>query len=232
MKKKYQNVSLDDCDVVVALGGDGFMLKTLHSLIDIPKPVYGMNTGSVGFLMNHYNSDNLLDTIYNAHSSSINPLIVEAFKIDNTISKLYAINEVSILRRSHQTAHLKIEVNGLTRLDPLIADGVLVASPAGSTAYNFSAHGPILPLESPLMALTAISAFRPRRWQGAILSNQLSIEISGHNVEKRPISASVDNQEFGLVSKIRVKTDFSKKLTLLHTGKMSLNERIFSEQFG
>ena len=221
----------DDADVIVALGGDGFMLQTLHAYMDTGKRIYGMNRGSVGFLMNEYSEDRLRERIAAAEAETIRPLRMTAIDADGMEHSANAINEVSLLRQSYQAAKIRITVDGHVRLDELICDGVMVATPAGSTAYNLSAHGPILPIDAPLLALTPISPFRPRRWRGAILNNRAVVTFRAREVEKRPVSAVADNVEFHNVVEVVVREGREHRATLLFDPGTSLEERVLSEQF-
>lgn len=228
----YGETSFEEADVVVALGGDGIMLQTLHRCLRKPKPIYGMNRGSVGFLMNEFSDNDLLDRIQSADHSTINPLLMKATATDGTTLKARAINEVSLYRQSYQAAKIAISIDGQMRMPELVCDGVLVATPAGSTAYNFSAHGPIIPLGASLLALTPISPFRPRRWRGALLKDRASIILQVLEPEKRPVAAVADHTEVRHVSEVEVKLDHSITLTMLHDAGRSLDERILNEQFG
>lgn len=231
LKERYGNVSLQDADVIVALGGDGAMLQTLHSTIERPRPIYGMNFGSIGFLMNEYNSDNLLNRLELAEENIIHPLKLKAYNGQEQSLNALAINEVSLFRQSHQAAKLKITVDGKLRLAELICDGVMVATPAGSTAYNFSAHGPIIPVGAQLLALTPISPFRPRRWRGALLRNHATVVIEALEPNKRPISAVADHHEFKDIRRVEISEDQSIALRLLFDPGHALDERIINEQF-
>ena len=231
LAERYRNCPLDDADVIVALGGDGLMLQTLHKVMRKPKPIYGMNRGSVGFLMNEYRDRGLRKRLEDARSSIIHPLIMMAADVKGVETTARAINEVSLLRQTYQAAKLSISVDGATQLEELIADGVLVATPAGSTAYNLSANGPILPLDAPLMALTPISAFRPRRWRGALLPDRATVRIDVHEADKRPVSAVADHVEIRRVARVEVAMDHATSLVLLHDPGQSLDERILREQF-
>lgn len=226
-------VDIADADQAVVLGGDGFMLQTLHQMLNRRKimPVYGMNLGTVGFLMNNWKQDDLLERITNARPFKVKPLKMDVETISGATFSLPAINEVSLLRETRQTAKLEIEVNGRIMLEELVCDGVLVATPAGSTAYNLSANGPILPLGSNLLALTPISPFRPRRWKGAILPEKMPISIKVLNAEKRPVSAVGDQQEVRDVAKVTISTDRSQTLTMLFDPEHALDDRIAMEQF-
>jgi len=228
---RYGDCSPDKADVIVALGGDGLMLQTLHRFMDAPKPIYGMNRGSVGFLMNEFSEQNLRERLQAARASIIHPLIMRAEDIKGAVTEARAINEVSLLRQTYQTAKLRISVDGAVRLEELIADGVLVSTPAGSTAYNLSANGPILPLAAPLMALTPISAFRPRRWRGALLPDHAKVAIEILEAEKRPVAAVADHAETRRVRRVDVSMDHKTALVILHDPGHSLDERILREQF-
>lgn len=229
---RYGNVSSEDAEVVVALGGDGLMLQTLHKYISSGKPIYGMNRGSVGFLMNEYAEDGLVERIWNSERSVIHPLAMTTVDIHGERQDALAINEVSLLRQTSQVAKLRISVDGHPRMDELIADGVLIATPAGSTAYNLSANGPILPLNATLLALTPISPFRPRRWRGALLPDRVALTIEVLESAKRPVSATADHHEVRDVATVSVEMDRSKSMILLHDPGHSLDERILREQFG
>ncbi|QLP97682.1 MAG: NAD kinase [Rhodoblastus sp.] len=229
---RYGEAPLRQADVIVALGGDGLMLQTLHDAIDSGTPIYGMNRGSVGFLMNEYRETGLRRRLEAAHASVIHPLRMRAVDSQGFVVEALAINEVSMLRQSYQAAKLRISVDGQERLPELIADGVLVATPAGSTAYNLSANGPILPLEAPLLALTPLSPFRPRRWRGALLPDKAAVAIEVMEPDKRPVSAVADHTEVKRVLRVEASMDLDRKLVLLHDPGHSLEERILREQFG
>ena len=228
----YGNLDPDAAEVVVALGGDGLMLQVLHRFMGSGKPIYGMNRGSVGFLMNEYGEEGLPERIAAAESSMVHPLVMTVANRDGMISTARAINEVSLLRQSSQVAKVRISVDGRERLNELVADGLLVATPAGSTAYNLSANGPILPLDAPLMALTPISAFRPRRWRGALLSDRMRVSVEVLEVDKRPVAATADHHEIKDVRSIEIAMDHDTGLVLLSDPGHSLDERILREQFG
>jgi NAD+ kinase len=217
--------------VIVALGGDGFMLETLHRYLDREVPIYGMNCGTIGFLMNQYGEDGLPERIARSQPVTLRPLQMKARSRDGRITEAIAINEVSLLRETRQTAKLAIRVDGKVRLRELICDGVLLSTPAGSTAYNLSAHGPILPLGSNLLALTPISAFRPRRWRGALLPETVETVFDICEPEKRPVSAVADSTEVRDVIEVSVRVDQTHRLTLLFDPEHNLEERILSEQF-
>lgn len=218
-------------DVVVALGGDGHMLDALRRRLGDGKPVYGMNRGTVGFLMNEYREDELLDRIAMAEPVGIRPLVMRARTRSGEEFERRAINEVSLLRQTAQTARIRISVDGRERLSELACDGVLVATPAGSTAYNLSAHGPILPISSRLLALTPISPFRPRRWRGALLAHDAEVAFDVLDADLRPVSASADSQEVRDVAAVRVREDDQSELTMLFDAGHALDERILREQF-
>jgi NAD+ kinase len=228
---RYGNVPAADADVIVALGGDGFMLQTLHAHIDSGAPIYGMNRGSVGFLMNEYHEEGLPERIAIAHAETIRPLRMTATAANGMASRALAINEVSLLRQSYQAAKIRISVDGQVRLEELICDGVMVATPAGSTAYNLSAQGPILPLDAPLLALTPVSAFRPRRWRGALLPNRVTVRLDILEPEKRPVNAVADHTEVKSVLSVTVAEAPDVTATILFDQNHSWNERILTEQF-
>ncbi len=232
LARRYGNVESDDADVVVALGGDGLMLQTMHRFMGERKPIFGMNRGSVGFLMNEYQANNLPQRLAAAERSTIHPLIMRVTDTNGKTHEARAINEVSLLRQTYQAAKLKISIDGRERLDELICDGILVSTPAGSTAYNLSANGPILPLDAPLMALTPISAFRPRRWRGALLPDKGKVLIDVLESEKRPVAAVADHFEVRDVQSVEVVMDHDTGVEILHDPGHSLEERILREQFG
>lgn len=227
----YPNVDLEEADVIVVLGGDGFMLHTLHQSIHQGKYFYGMNRGSVGFLMNRYSEADLLERLEHAVMTTLFPLEMTAEVFQDGIKKRLAINEVYLLRETAQAAKIRVDVDGITRIEELVCDGVMVATSAGSTAYNFSAHGPILPIGSGLLALTPVSAFRPRRWRGALLPHRATVEFHILDPEKRPVSAVADNLEVRDVRYVRVHEDQSRPLNLLFDPEHHLEERILNEQF-
>lgn len=227
----YGTVSEAEADVIVALGGDGFMLETLHANLTRRTPVYGMNRGSVGFLMNDYEEDGLLERIGSAGRAVIHPLQMDAWTESGAVHTGLAINEVSLLRQTRQSAKLKISVDGKVRLEELSCDGCMVATPAGSTAYNLSAHGPIIPLDARMLALTPISAFRPRRWRGALLPHRARVEFEVLEADKRPVSAVADSLEIRRVVKVAVKERRDVALTMLFDAGRSFEERVLAEQF-
>ncbi len=220
-----------EADIIVALGGDGFMLETLHANLSRRTPVYGMNRGSVGFLMNDYEEEGLVQRIAAAGRAVIHPLQMDAFTETGQAQSGLAINEVSLLRQTRQSAKLRISVDGKVRLEELTCDGCLVATPAGSTAYNLSAHGPIIPLDARMLALTPISAFRPRRWRGALLSHRARVEFEVLEADKRPVSAVADGLEFRRVTRVAVKERRDIALTMLFDAGRSFEERVLAEQF-
>lgn len=221
----------EEADVICALGGDGFMLQTLHRHGGRGVPVYGMKLGTVGFLMNHYRPDELSSRLRNAQAAVLRPLEMTAITEAGASSSFLAYNEVSLLRQTRQTAQLRVHLNGQPRLDELVCDGVLVATPAGSTAYNFSAHGPILPLGSAVIALTPIAAFRPRRWRGAILRSDTEVRLEVLDPYKRPVSATADSHEVRNVVEVSVRESRDRTVTLLFDPEHNLEERILNEQF-
>ncbi|WP_309623425.1 NAD kinase [Novosphingobium sp.] len=234
LRQDHAFVPLDEADVAVVLGGDGQMLHALHQMLDAGRviPAYGLNLGTVGFLMNQPRSSRpLAERIARARPLAVNPLAMTAFTGDGREHKASAINEVSLLRETRQTARLEILVNGKVRIAELFCDGILVATPAGSTAYNLSAHGPILPMGSAMLALTPISPFRPRRWRGAIIPDNYEIEFRVLDPEKRPVAAVADQQELRDILSVKVKVAREEQLTLLFDPGKTLEERIFAEQF-
>ena len=230
--QRYGDVRPETADVVVALGGDGLMLATLQRFMNSGKPIYGMHRGTVGFLMNEYNERDLHKRLAAAHVTVIHPLLMRARDAAGRVHRHRAINEVSMFRQSYQAARLRVLVDGKERLAELVADGVLLATPAGSTAYNLSANGPIIPLGSALMALTPISAFRPRRWRGALLRDDARVTIRVLEAAKRPVAATADHFEIRRVEEVNIVTDKATSLILLHDPGHSLDERILREQFG
>ncbi len=228
----YGQAAPEDADAFVVLGGDGFMLRTLHQFLHYEKPFYGINYGSVGFLMN---SPCLVGEIFErlgrGHRTHVNLLKMQATTLSGTKQEAWAFNEISLLRETYQAAKISISVNGKTRLQELICDGVLVSTPAGSTAYNFSAHGPILPIGSRLLALTPISAFRPRRWRGAILPHDVVITLEVLDSIKRPVSVVADDQEIRQVKSVSIFEDEKVSVLLLFDAQHNLEERILAEQF-
>lgn len=233
LRERYEFTSPAKAELIVALGGDGFMLHTLHRMLSKNRicPVFGMNRGTVGFLMNEWRIEALAERIERAKSFAIAPLEMKAHRLGGDPAAIHAINEVSLLRETRQTAWIEVSVNGRVVLPELICDGVLVATPAGSTAYNLSANGPILPLHSKLVALTPISPFRPRRWRGALIAEDLKISFRVLDPDKRPVSAVADQREVRDVETVEVCTDRERALTLLFDPEHALDERIAMEQF-
>ena len=231
LTQRYSGYTGAKPDAVVALGGDGLMLQTLHRFMHRNLPIYGMNRGSVGFLMNEYQEDDLLERLDHAHTTVTHPLTMTATDAQGGTHRALAINEVSMFRQTHQAAKLRISVDGKVRLEELICDGVLVATPAGSTAYNLSAYGPILPISTDLLALTPISPFRPRRWRGALLPNKARIIIDVLEADKRGVSAVADHTETRSVIRVEIEEDATIDLIMLFDPGHSLDERILSEQF-
>ena len=234
LRPLYDFVDVNEADLLIVLGGDGFLLHMLHQLLDQRRsmPVFGMNRGTIGFLMNRYDKRAVLPTRVNkARRWTISPLRVEAVTHDGQIHVLNAINEISLLRETRQAAKLEVLINEKSMLEELACDGVLVSTPAGSTAYNLSANGPILPLDSAMLALTPISPFRPRRWRGALVPESTSIRFNVREAAKRPVSAVADQREIRDVKTVLVTTDRSRPLTLLFDPDQGLDERIAMEQF-
>jgi len=232
LTKRYRAARPEEADVIVALGGDGFMLETLHKHMQRGVAIYGMHRGSVGFLMNSYSPEQLDERIANARPVSVHPLAMTARDQHGAGHQALAINEVSLLRQSRQTAKLRVSVDGLVQLDELMADGIIVATPVGSTAYNLSAHGPIIPLAANVLALTPISAFRPRRWRGALLPNTAYVVIEVLEDDKRPVAAVADHEEVRRVRRVEVLSEKSISMRMLFDPGHSLEERILREQFG
>ncbi|MGY4480343.1 NAD kinase [Bradyrhizobium sp. USDA 3364] len=228
----YGNHPPADADVVVALGGDGLMLQTLHANMRSGKPIYGMHRGTVGFLMNEYSTHDLRTRLAAARESLINPLLMRATDIHGAVHLHHAINEVALFRQTYQVAKLRILIDEHERMPELMADGILVATPAGSTAYNLSAQGPILPINAALLALTPISAFRPRRWRGALLPNSAFVVIEVIEGEKRPVAAVADHDEVRDVRRVEILSDKTIAMRMLFDPGHSLEERILREQFG
>lgn len=231
LRERFGHVDPEQADVIVALGGDGFMLQTLHAFMDLGKPVYGMNRGSVGFLMNDYEEDALLERLENARIARANPLRMVATDAMERKHTALAINEVALFRQTHQAAKIQIVVDGVIMMEELICDGIMAATPAGSTAYNLSANGPILPIRSKLMALTPISAFRPRRWRGALLPLETALEFRILEQQKRPVSATADHLEVRDVQAVSVEAAADIELQLLYNPGHGLEERLLREQF-
>ena len=228
---RYGTIPPENADVVIALGGDGLMLETLHRFMGDGRPIFGMHRGSVGFLMNSYRVEDLPERVAAAKSVELNPLLMQARTIHGEEHEARAINEVSLLRETRQTAKIRITIDETVRLDELACDGVMLATPAGSTAYNLSAHGPIVPLGAQVLCLTPISAFRPRRWRGALLPCSAVVLFEALEAQKRPISAVADNFEVRDVCSVEVKEDRTVALTMLFDAGRSLEERVLAEQF-
>ena len=231
LRHAYGEVGEGEADVIVALGGDGHMLDTLRRRLKDKKPVYGMNRGTVGFLMNDYNEENLAERLGKAEPVKIRPLVAKAETLDGKTIVERAFNEVSLWRQSAQSARLRIIVDGAERMSELLCDGAMVATPAGSTAYNFSAHGPILPIHSRLLALTPISPFRPRRWRGALLPQTAVVRFEVLEAERRRVSCSADNMEIRDVAAVVIREESASALTLLFDPGHALDERVLREQF-
>jgi NAD+ kinase len=231
LQREYKHLPLSQADVIVALGGDGFMLETLHVTIDRPVPIYGMNLGTVGFLLNQYRTEELLDRLDRAVSVPLHPLRMRAVRSTGAVEHGLGINEVSLFRETRQAATLSVEIDGVVRLQELVCDGILVATPAGSTAYNLSAHGPILPVGANMLALTPISAFRPRRWRGALLPSRTRFRFRTRDPLKRPVSAVADYTEIRDVVEVEVWEDPEITFQLLFDPEHNLEERILKEQF-
>lgn len=228
---RYGNAPLETADAIVALGGDGHMLQTLHRHMNAATPIFGMNRGSVGFLMNEYREDDLPDRLALAKIWRIHPLCMTSYDKDGNTSRGLAINEVSMFRQSYQAAKLRLLIDGKVRMDELICDGVLVATPAGSTAYNLSAYGPILPISAQLLALTPISPFRPRRWRGALLDNNAKISIEALELDKRPVNSVADHFETRDVQRVEIEQAHDIELPMMFDPEHDLEERILAEQF-
>lgn len=227
----YGNMPPEEADLIVALGGDGFMLEALHSTLHIDCPVYGMNRGTVGFLMNEYSPDHLMERLAEAEEAVIHPLRMQAHCVDGSEFEALAINEVSLLRAGPQAAKLQISVDGRVRLPELVCDGALLSTPAGSTAYNYSAHGPILPIGAEILALTGIAAFRPRRWRGALLPMSAHVRFDVLEPEKRPVSASADSKDAKEILSVDIFSAPDHKHRILFDPGHGLEERLISEQF-
>jgi NAD+ kinase len=231
LRARYGAIAPEQADVIVALGGDGFMLQTLHDYMSAGLPIYGMHRGTVGFLMNDYSADGLRERLGSANDAVIHPLLMRAHDTQGGMHEYHAFNEVSVFRQSSQAAHLRLLVDGKERLGELVADGVLVATPAGSTAYNFSAQGPIIPISASLLALTPISPFRPRRWRGALLPDAARVRIEVLAAERRPVAAVADHDEVRTVREVDIHMDHDIKMHMLFDPGHGLDERIVREQF-
>ncbi|HEY7979816.1 MAG TPA: NAD kinase [Rhizomicrobium sp.] len=231
LRARHEDAGEKAADIIIALGGDGFMLQTLHHFLGSKKPIYGMNLGSVGFLMNEYRDEGLPERLAAAEPAHVHPLRMKATTTAGQSIDALAFNEVSLLRETRQAAKIRISVDDKVRIKELICDGVLISTPAGSTAYNLSAHGPILPIDAALLALTPISAFRPRRWHGALLSHRARTRFEILEPVKRPVSAVADDREVRNVAQVDVAEDRSISMTMLFDAGHSLDERILAEQF-
>ncbi|WP_284735723.1 NAD kinase [Dongia deserti] len=231
LTQRYGVVDWQSADILVVLGGDGTILRVMHRVINDPKPIFGMHCGTVGFLMNRFDIDDLPRRLSHAKRSIIHPLLMRARDRNGREERALAFNEVSLLRQTAQAAKLGIYIDGIERLPELICDGIIMATPAGSTAYNLSAHGPILPLGAGVLALTPISAFRPRRWRGAILPHRAEVRFVISERDKRPVSATADFREIRDVRDVTVTEDSGISLTLLFDPEHHLEERILREQF-
>lgn len=231
LTRRYGSVPAAQADIIVALGGDGLMLETLHTHLDRKKPIFGMNRGSVGFLMNEYRDDELMERLARAATVKVSPLVMKAKTRSGRTRVALAINEVSLLRQTRQTAHIGIKVDGVERLAHLACDGILVSTPAGSTAYNLSAHGPIVPLGAGVLALTPICAFRPRRWRGALVPHTAEIELTVLDPDKRPVSATGDFTEVRDVVSVSIAEDRNRACHMLFDPEHNLEARILKEQF-
>ena len=227
----YGQNKVENADIIVPIGGDGFLLKNLHDFHELKKPFFGLNYGSVGFLMNSQSDENLETIINNAQKTILNPLQMKATNNEKKIFNSIAYNEVSIMRQTHQAAKINIKINDIERMNGLICDGVLVSTAAGSTAYNLSAHGSIIPLDSNLLALTPISAFRPRRWRGALLSEKTKINLEVTSSDSRPASITADHNEFRNIIKAEIHSSNNNSCVILFDNKQSMEERILKEQF-
>lgn len=231
LSAQYGSADPEGADIIVALGGDGFMLQTLHGTQHLDTPVYGMNCGTIGFLMNEYHEPGLMDRLADAEEEVIHPLKMRAISADGTVHEALAINEVSLLRAGPQAAKLRISIDGRVRLDELVCDGALVSTPAGSTAYNYSAHGPILPIGSDVLALTAMSAFRPRRWRGALLPARAEVRFDVLQPRKRPVMADADSRTAGNVVSVEIRSEPTIRHRILFDPGHGLEERLIREQF-
>jgi NAD+ kinase len=228
----YGHVSLGEAEIIIALGGDGFMLQTLHQFMGTGKSIYGMHRGTIGFLMNEYDPEHLRERLRSARATVIHPLLMQAQDAKGRTHRFHAFNEVSLFRQTYQAAHLRILIDAKERLPALISDGILLATPAGSTAYNLSAQGPIIPINAPLMALTPISPFRPRRWHGALLPDRAMVRVEVLEFDKRPVAAVADHDEVRGVRSVDIQMDHGIAMNLLFDSGHNLDERILREQFG
>ncbi len=231
LRQRFGDHGPAQCDVIVAVGGDGFMLETLRAYMKAGKPVYGVNCGTVGFLMNTPDLETLPARIAEAETAIIHPLAMKAIDANGAVHRALAINEVSLFRQTRQSARVRIHVNGKVRMESLTCDGVLLATPAGSTAYNLSAHGPILPISADLLALTPISAFRPRRWKGALLRHDAVVRFEALEADQRPVSSVADNEEIRNAVDVEIAESRDISMAVLFDRGQSLDERILREQF-
>ena len=231
LRREYGTIEPESADIVVTLGGDGFMLETLHRFVGKDVLIFGMHRGSVGFLMNPYQTEGLRDRLETAQRVTLSPLEMTATEENGTVQRAIAFNEVSLLRETRQAAKLRVQVDGVVRLDELMADGILLSTPVGSTAYNLAAHGPIIPLDAEILALTPISAFRPRRWRGALLRHAAQVRIEALETEKRPVSAVADFTEVRDITAVDIAERRDISMTLLFDRDANLQERVFKEQF-
>ena len=231
LRRKYGTIGPEDAEIVVPLGGDGFMLETLHRFAGKGMPIFGMHRGSVGFLMNPYQPDGLYERLSTAQRVTLYPLEMAATEESGAVQRAIAFNEVSLLRETRQAAKLKVTVDGVVRLEELMADGILLSTSIGSTAYNLAAHGPIIPLDAEILALTPISAFRPRRWRGALLSHRAKVRIDCLEVDKRPVSAVADFTEVRDIVSVEIEEKLDVSMALLFDREANLQERVFKEQF-
>jgi len=231
MRERYAEVPLEQAEIIVAMGGDGFMLRTLHRHRSLNRPVYGMKLGTVGFLMNQFHPDDLGVRLARAQPTVLKPLVMDAVSESGTTATAVAFNEVSLLRQTKQAAHIRVSLNGAVKIEELMCDGVLVATSAGSTAYNLSAHGPILPLGADVLAMTPISPFRPRRWRGAILRAGTEVKFEILDPYKRPVSATADSNEIRDVVEVTIRESRDQTVTLLFDPEHNLEDRILNEQF-
>ena len=231
MRSRYHEVALEKAEIIVALGGDGFMLRTLHRHLALNRPVYGMKLGTVGFLMNQFHADGLNDRVARAQPTVLKPLVMQAVGESGSTTTALAFNEVSLLRQTKQAAHIRVSLNGAVKIEELMCDGVLVSTSAGSTAYNLSAHGPILPLGADVLAMTPISPFRPRRWRGAILRAGTEVKFEILDPYKRPVSATADSNEVRDVVEVTIRESREQTVTLLFDPEHNLEDRILNEQF-
>ena len=231
LKKKYKNVKPEDSDIIIALGGDGTILETFHRYLREEKLIYGMNRGHIGFLMNQYSEENLINRIKQANSTKLFPLKIKTYDINGNIRKCLAFNDVSLIRKTRQIAKISIKVNNTEKIKNLLCDGCLISTPAGSTAYNLSLRGPVVPVGAKLLALTPISPYRPRRWRGALLPNNVKITLTALETKKRPVRAEADFFEVNDIKKIEVTSDKKNYINLLFDKGHDLEERIINEQF-